>query len=220
MTRPVTIVLADDHQVVREGLRRLLETVPGFAVVGEAAAGPEVVALVERVKPRVVVVDLMMPGLGGVEVTRQLRERAPDARVIILSMHSAEAFVLEALRAGAAGFVPKDAPGAELIRAVHETAAGRRYLSPPLTDAVIAAYVERTAQGSTDPFDALTAREREVLALAAEGCTSKQIAQRLSISPRTAESHRASLMKKLALKGQTDLVRYALQRGLLPPDSP
>jgi two-component system, NarL family, response regulator NreC len=189
-------------------------------VVGQVADGLEVVALVERLKPRVLVTDLMMPGLGGIEVTRQLAKRVPGTHVVVLSMHIAESFVLEALKSGASGFVPKDAPGTELVRAIREVAAGRRYLSPPLSDLVIAAYVDQTRGGSVDVFDTLTQREREVLQLAAQGLTSKEIARRLELSPRTAESHRANLMKKLGLKGQTDLVRYALSRGLLPPDTP
>jgi two-component system, NarL family, response regulator NreC len=184
------------------------------------ADGLEVVALVERLKPRVLVTDLMMPGLGGIEVTRQLAKRVPDTRVVVLSMHIAESFVLEALKGGASGFVPKGAPGTELVRAIREAAAGRRYLSPPLSDLIIAAYVDQTKGGTVDVFDTLTQREREVLQLAAQGLTSKEIARRLELSPRTAESHRANLMKKLDLKGQTDLVRYALNRGLLPPETP
>jgi two-component system, NarL family, response regulator NreC len=135
-------------------------------------------------------------------------------------MHAEHAFVQEALQGGASAYVPKDAPGAELIRAIREAAAGRRYLSPPLADAMIGAYLERGGQEPADPLDALTAREREVLHLSAQGLTSKDIARRLAISSRTAESHRASLMRKLGLHGQTDLIRFALKRGILPQDSP
>jgi two-component system, NarL family, response regulator NreC len=189
-------------------------------VVGEVADGLDVVGLVERIKPHVLVTDLMMPGIGGIEVTRQLRTRVPGTRVVVLSMHIAESFVLEALKGGAAGFVPKDAPSTELVRAIREVAAGRRYLSPPLSDAVIAAYVDKAKEGVVDVYDTLTRREREVLYLAAQGLTSKEVARRLDVSPRTAESHRANLMKKLGLKGQTDLVRYALNRGLLSRETP
>jgi DNA-binding NarL/FixJ family response regulator len=212
-------VLADDHQVVREGLRRLLEGEPDFAVVGEVADGLAVSPLVKRLRPRVVVTDLMMPGIGGIEVTRQIRRHSPETRVVILSMHVAESFVLEALKGGAAAFVPKDAPGSELLRAVREAAAGRRYLSPPLSDTLIDALLEGKERPA-DPLLELTDREREVLHLSARGLTSKEIAQRLALSPRTAESHRANLMRKLGLKHQTDLVRFALQHGILPTDSP
>ncbi|HEY6140314.1 MAG TPA: response regulator transcription factor [Thermoanaerobaculia bacterium] len=212
-------MLADDHQVVREGLRRLLEGEPDFAVVGEVADGLAVSPLVKRLRPRVVVTDLMMPGIGGIEVTRQIRRHSPETRVVILSMHVAESFVLEALKGGAAAFVPKDAPGSELLRAVREAAAGRRYLSPPLSDTLIDALLEGKERPA-DPLLELTDREREVLHLSARGLTSKEIAQRLALSPRTAESHRANLMRKLGLKHQTDLVRFALQHGILPTDSP
>lgn len=212
-------MLADDHQVVREGLRRLLEGEPDFAVVGEVADGLAVSPLVKRLRPRVVVTDLMMPGIGGIEVTRQIRRHSPETRVVILSMHVAESFVLEALKGGAAAFVPKDAPGSELVRAVREAVAGRRYLSPPLSNTLIDALLEGKERPA-DPLLRLTDREREVLHLCARGLTSKEIAQRLALSPRTAESHRANLMRKLGLKHQTDLVRFALQHGILPPGSP
>jgi DNA-binding NarL/FixJ family response regulator len=135
-------------------------------------------------------------------------------------MHVAETFVLDALKSGAAGFVPKDAPGTELIRAIREAAAGRKYLAPPLSDTLIDAFLERDDAGPAHPMDTLTEREREVLQLAAQGLTNKQVAQRLDLSTRTAESHRANLMKKLGLHTQTDLIRFALQRGLLPPNTP
>ncbi len=215
-----TIVLADDHHVVRQGLRALLEAETDFSVVGEAADGLEVAGLVERLEPDVLIADVMMPGLGGLEVTRQISRRTPHTRVIILSMYDNEAYVAEALRNGAAGYVLKCASGAELIRAVRAVAAGRRYLSPPLSEGAIEAYVERAKAGTLDLYDTLTTREREVLHLAAEGHTSAEIARRLSISPRTAETHRANLMRKLGLQTQTDLIRYALRRKILPPDPP
>lgn len=190
-----------------------------FAVIGEVADGLEVIPLVTRLRPRVLVTDLMMPGIGGMEVTRQLSARQPETRVVILSMHIEESFVLEAIKSGAAAFVPKDAPGSELVRAVREAAAGRRYLSPPLSDTLFDAFREGR-DWPADPLDALTAREREVLSLSAQGLTSKEIAQRLALSPRTAESHRASLMRKLNLRSQTDLVRFALKYRILPPHSP
>ena len=206
--------------MVRDGLRRLLDAEPDLSVVGEVADGLSVVPIVEKIRPRVLVTDLMMPGLGGIEVTRQLAKRVPDTRVIVFSMHVADTFVLDALKNGAAGFVPKDAPGTELIRAIREAAAGRKYLAPPLSDTLIEAFLERGDAPPADPIDTLTEREREVLHLAAQGLTNKEVARRLDLSPRTAESHRANLMKKLGLHTQTDLIRFALQRGLLPPDSP
>jgi two-component system, NarL family, response regulator NreC len=211
-----TIVLADDHRVVREGLRALLEAEPGFRVVGQAGDGLEAVELVARLQPRVLVVDLMMPSLNGLEVVRQVASRAPGTRVIVLSMHANEAYVLDALRHGVAGYVLKDASGAELVRAVREVMAGRRYLSAPLSLRAIDAYAERARALPGDAYEALTSRERQVFQLAAEGHTSAEIAERLGISPRTAETHRANLMRKLGLRSQGDLVHFALQRGLLP----
>lgn len=213
-----TIVLADDHPVVRQGLRVLLEAEPDFAIVGEAADGLEVAPLVERLKPNVLVLDLMLPGLNGLEVTRQVHQRTPQTRVIILSMYGNEAYVLEALRKGAAGYVLKAASGAELVRGVREVLAGRRYLSPPLSDSAVEAYVERAKTAPLDAYETLTTREREVLHLAAEGRSNTEVAARLGISARTAETHRANLMRKLGLHSQTELVRYALRRGILPPE--
>jgi len=211
-----TIVLADDHHVVRQGLRSLLEAEPDFSIVGEAGDGLEAAQLVERLQPDVLVLDLMMPGLNGLEVTRQVSQRSPQTHVVILSMHPNEAYVLEALRAGAAAYVIKESTSAELVRAVREAVAGRRYLSPPLSERAIEVYMQKAESAALDPYETLTAREREVLHLAAEGHTNAEIADRLFISRRTVETHRANLMRKLGLRSQTDLIRYALQRGILP----
>lgn len=211
----VTLLLADDHHVVRQGLRALLQTEPDFRVIGEASDGLEVADLVERMKPTVLVVDLMMPGLNGLEVTRQVSKRSPQTRVLILSMHSDEAYVLQALRNGAAGYVLKDSSAADLVHGVREVAAGRRYLSPPLSDRAIEIYGQSATDATLDIYETLTTREREVLHLAAEGRSNVEIGDRLSISPRTVETHRAHLMRKLGLQGQTDLVRYALRRGII-----
>jgi two-component system, NarL family, response regulator NreC len=212
----VTIVLADDHHVMRQGLRLVLEAQEHFQVVAEAGNGLDAIALVERFNPCVLIVDVMMPGFNGLEVTRQVRQRAPRTRVIVLSMYSNEAYVLEALRHGAAGYVLKDAHADELVHAVHEVVAGRRYLSPPLSERAIEAYLQKAQDAVLDPYETLTTREREVLQLAAEGRTNSDIAAALYISPRTVETHRANVMRKLGLQNQADLIRYALQRGLLP----
>ncbi len=211
-----TIVLADDHHIVRQGLRALLEGQPDFQLVGEAGDGLEAVQLTERLKPDVLIIDLMMPSLNGLEATRQLGQRSPHTRVVILSMHANEAYVLEALRNGAVGYVLKDSSAADLVQAVREVVAGRRYLSSPLSERAIAAYIQKASDVALDPYDMLTNREREVLHLAAEGYTNAEIADQLSISPRTAETHRANLMHKLGLHTHTDLIRYALRRGILP----
>lgn len=210
-----TIILADDHNIVRQSLRLLLEAEADFEVVGEAADGLEVLGLVERLHPDVLVLDVMMPGINGLEVTWQVRQSYPETRVIILSMHANEAYVLAALRNGADGYVLKDASAEDLLQAVREVALGRRYLSPPFSQLSLEKYLEKTQSTAVDIQDALTAREREVLHLAADGHTSAEIAGLLSISPRTAETHRANMMRKLGLHAQADLIRYALQRGII-----
>ena len=222
-----TIVLADDHVVVRQGLKALLEAEAGLRVVGEAADGMEAVHMVERLSPDVLVTDLMMPSLNGLEVTRQTRKRSPQTRIVILSMYSNEAYVVEALRGGAMAYVLKDSSAADLVQAVREVTVGHRYLSPPLSERAIEAYTRLAEASNLDTFDMLGSREREVLHLAAEGLSNTEIAARLSISPRTAETHRANLKRKLGLRGQADLVRYAVTRGILPmqhtatvPDAP
>ncbi len=213
----VSLMIVDDHQVVREGLRALLERDPDFSVVGEAGTGLKVADLVDRLRPNVLLLDLMLPGLNGLEVIRQVRQRTPATRVLILSMHPDEAYVTEALRHGAAGYCLKTAKAEEVIAAVRAVAAGKHYLSPPLSDRLIEAYVQQ-ANPPTDAYEALTTREREVLHLAAEGHANTEIAARLGISPRTVETHRANLMRKLDLQGHADLVRYAIRRGLVSPE--
>jgi two-component system, NarL family, response regulator NreC len=212
----ISIVLADDHPVVRRGMRAIMDSEPDFSIVGEACDGLDTVRLVERLKPDVLVLDLMMPGLSGLEAMRVLRERVPKTRVVVLSMHSNKAFVAEALKIGATGYVLKGCTEDNLVRAVRDAAAGVRFLSPSVNAIAIDAYIEQTKAGPFDPHETLTAREREVLQLAAEGKTSTEIAERLHISHRTVENHRAHLMQKLGLQNQTELVRYALDRGMLP----
>ena len=213
----IRILLADDHQVVREGFRALLQAEPDFEIVAETGDGLEAVRLAEHQKPHVLVVDLMMPGLNGLEVARQITQRLPRTHIVVLSMHANEAYVLEALKNGACAYVLKDASAAELVRAVREANAGRRYLSPPLSEPAIDNYIQRTRNSdSLDLYDTLTNREREVLQLGAEGHTNAEIAGRLFISPCTVETHRANVMHKLGLRSQTELVRYALRRGILP----
>ena len=210
------IVLADDHPVVRHGVRSLLQSDADLAVVGEASDGIETVQMVEKLQPDILVVDLMIPGLNGLEITRQAKQRSPGTRIIILSMHANEPYVLEALKNGASGYVLKDSSGTDLIQAIRTVAAGQRYLSPPLSERAVEAYMMKSQETVFDAYEGLTDREREVLQLAAEGLSNPDIAGRLSISPRTVETHRANLMRKLGLKTQTDLIRYALKRGILP----
>jgi DNA-binding NarL/FixJ family response regulator len=211
----VQIILADEQAVVRQGARLLLEAQPDFHVVAEAADGFEAITEVKTRRPDVLIMGLMMPSLIGLEVTRRVRQQEPETGIVILAMHSDESYILEALENGAAGYVLKGSPMDYLLRAIREVAAGRHYLSPPLSEYAIDAYLRQAHAAALDPYESLTAREREVLQLAAQGHSSSDIAARLFISPRTVESHRANLMHKLGLHNQTDLVRYALRRGLL-----
>lgn len=213
----ITIVLADDHHIVRQALKTLLETESGFEFVGEAGDGLEALKIVERLKPRILVCDLMMPGLNGLEVTREVTKTS-KTRVIILSMHSSDSHVLEALKNGASGYVLKDAQASELVHAIREVAAGRRYLSKPLSERAVEMYARKLGSTDSDPYDKLTTRERQVLQLAAEGLTNPQISGRLFISTRTTETHRANLMRKLQLQNQSELIRYAVKRGIIQVD--
>ena len=211
------VVLVDDHELIRQGVSALLQPEADIEVVGQAGDGLAALELVERLRPDVVVADLMLPGLGGLELTRQVVRRSPRTRVVVLSMHTEEPLVLEALDRGASAYVLKDSGIAELLRAIREAARGRRYLSPPLSDKAVSAYVRRDDRGAPlDPYEALTPRERQVLHLAAEGLPNAAVAKRLGISARTAETHRARLLHKLALRNQTDLVRWAIDRGIIP----
>jgi two-component system response regulator NreC len=213
-----SIVLADDHPIVRRGLQAVLEHEPDFSIVGIASDGLETVRLTERLKPDVLILDLVMPGLSGLEVLRILRERSLRTRVVILSMHSTRAFVAQALQNGATGYVLKDSTEKDLSCAVREAAAGRRFLSPPVTETAISAYIELSKSSSFDPHDTLTPRQREVLQLTAEGKTNAEMAERLNISQRTVENHRAILMQKLGLQNQTELIRYAIRHDLIAAD--
>lgn len=214
----VTIVLADDHPLVRLGLQALLQAQADFCVVGEASDGLEALRVVEHLKPQVLVLDLQMPHLSGLPVLQQVSKRCPATRVIILSMHRDESYVIQALQHGAAAYVLKDANSTELVQAIRAVASGHRYLSPPLSDYALEAYAQKAKATALDSYATLTEREQEVLHLAAEGHNSGEIAARLFISPRTAETHRAHLMRKLGLASHTDLVRYALRRGIIPLD--
>jgi len=212
----ISIVLADDHPLLRRGIRSVFEAESDFAVVGEADDGLQTLRLAERLRPDVLVLDLMMPGLNGLDALPALARRCPQTRVVVLSMYSDEAYVRQALCGGACAYVLKGGDPGLLVLAVREASAGRHYLSPPLSERAIEAYLESARSGPPDPHEALTPREREVLQLAAEGHTGAEIGRRLSISPRTVEMHRANLMHKLGLRTQADLIRYALRRGVIP----
>jgi len=216
----VTIVLADDHAIVRQGLRTLLESNPLFEVVGEASDGREAIELVKRRQPAVLIADLMMPGVNGLQLTSQVSRLKTNTRLIVLSMYRDEAYVLEAFRNGAAGYVAKESSGAELFQAIQETLAGHRYLSPVIFEASKDSYafqgsaLRTPRTGPADPYATLTPRERSVLRLVVEGASSRDIADRLKVGARAIETHRAGLMRKLGLKTRAELIRYALHRGV------
>ena len=214
----VRVLLADDHPIVLQGLRRLMESKPDFLVVAETEDGLEVLPLAERLKPDVLIVDVMMPGLNGLEVTRKVCQEVEGVRVIVLSMHKDDAIVLQALRNGASGYVIKDTGPKELVDAIREVMAGRRYLSPSIAARFSEDILCHAHELPADPYDQLTDREREVLHLVAEGYTGQEIAKRLTISPRTAEQHRANVMRKLRFQNQRELVRFAIKKGILSID--
>lgn len=215
----VKVFLADDHPIVLQGLRRLLESKTDFQVVGETGDGLEVVGLVDNYRPDVLIVDLMMPGLNGLEVTRQVCRRFENTRVIVLSMHKDDDYVIQALRNGAVGYVIKDTGPSELVEAINQVMGGKQYLSPAIAERIRKQQINHPDVPLMDPYEQLTSREREVLQLVAEGYTGKEIADRLTISPRTAEQHRSNIMRKLGLTNQREIVRYALRKGILAVDS-
>ena len=216
MTSATRVLLADDHALVRVGIRSLLSTISGFDVVGEAGTGHEAVELADQLRPHVVLMDIAMPGISGLDATARLVERHPEIHVIILSMHASEEYALQALRAGAAGYLLKDADLLELERAIVAVARGETYLSPAISKHVIADYKRRVAE-QPEPIDRLTPRQREVLQLIAEGLSTKEIAFKLGLSVKTVETHRAQLMERLEIRDVAGLVRFAIRSGLVDP---
>jgi DNA-binding NarL/FixJ family response regulator len=210
MSRKIRILLADDHAVVRQGFRLILNQEPDMEVVGESGDGSDVVRLAQQLRPGLVIMDIAMPRVNGVEATRRIMEAYPEARILILSMHKDAVYVRETLRAGAKGYLLKDSIDQDLLRAVRAVAAGNGFLSPEVSGTVLQDY-----QQVEDPFDRLTAREREVLQMLAEGKIAKEIATELDISVYTVDAHRGRIMKKLGLRSSTEIVRFAMRRGLI-----
>jgi DNA-binding NarL/FixJ family response regulator len=211
---PVRVLLADDHALVRAGIRALLEGLEGVTVVAEAGNGSEVLGLARRHRPDVALLDISMPGLGGLEASAQLKEELPQVRVVMLSMHANEEYVLQALRAGAAGYMLKDSATAELELALQAVMQGETYLSPRISKQMVEGYVQRV--GAEQPAaDNLTPRQRQVLQLIAGGHSTKEIAYRLELSVKTVETHRAQLMERLQIRDIAGLVKYAIRRGLV-----
>lgn len=213
----ITILLAEDHHIVRQGLKSMLSAEKGFRLLGEAGDGLTAMELVAKHTPDVLVLDLMIPRLHGLEVVRRVRKEHPSTRILVLSMNSEDPYVVEALRSGATGYVLKDCATSNLPEAIRSVAAGKRYLSPALAERAIDALFQNRGEAGLDPYDTLTERERVVLQMAAEGMGNPEVAEKLFISPRTAESHRANLMRKLGLRSQTDLVRYAIRKKIITP---
>ncbi len=210
------ILLADDHALLRLGLRKILEERPEWQVIAEAGDGRTAVRQTLELSPDVVVLDIGMPLLNGIEVTRQIIRRLTSIGVLILSMHADEAYITQALRAGARGYLLKDSAGTELIRAVSAVAAGKSFFSPAVAKVMLDDYVQRLAdKGIEDRYELLSEREREILQLVAEGHSSKSVAELLSISPATVETHRAHILQKLDIHNTAELVLYAVRRGVI-----
>lgn len=208
------ILLADDHRIVREGLRSLVAGLPGVEVIAEAEDGRTAVELARKLAPQVVVMDIGMPDLNGIEATRRLAAEAPHVRVIALSMHSDNRYVSEMLKAGARGYLLKDAAFEELALALRTVMAGQVYLSPAISRTVVSDYVRHLTAGEPALAAALTTREREILQLVAEGASTKEIAARLSISLKTVDTHRQHIMDKLGVRSVAELTKYAVREGL------
>lgn len=218
-TAPIRVLLVDDHTILREGVCSLLAGEPDMSVVGEARDGLEAVEQVDRLEPDVVVMDMVMPRMNGLEATAQIKKRHPDVRILILSMYDDDEYVQQIFQAGAAGYVLKRVAAADLVRAIREVHGGSSFLYPPIAAKLIEDYVRRVRGTEVkDADEPLTTREREVLKLIAEGNTNHQIAEQLTVSKKTIESHRANIMRKLDLHDVTELVKYALRKGLIKLD--
>jgi len=207
-----TILIVDDHPIVREGLRRVLEGEPDFRIVGEASDGPEALALLESLHPALLILDVALPGMNGIEIAREAAKRAPGTRILILSMYPLLTYVTDALASGVGGYLLKDTDIQNVIPAIRRVLAGERYLSPPLSEQVVEAYARRSREGFLEPYDTLTTRERDVLRLLGEGMSAPEIARQWSLSLRTVEHHRASIMRKLGLANSSQLIAYAVRR--------
>jgi DNA-binding NarL/FixJ family response regulator len=215
--RKIRVMLADDHTILREGIKGLLEKADDIEVVGEAGDGSEAVAKAQQLSPDVVLMDITMPGMNGLEATRQIKVLKPEIKVLILTMHESNQYISQFLRSGASGYVLKDTAASELAGAIRAVDAGNAFLYPSIARKLLDGYLQRPEEGGeSESDDGLTEREREVLKMVAEGRTNREIAETLSLSIRTVQAHRANLMGKLHMHDRTELVRYAIRKGLIP----
>jgi two-component system response regulator NreC len=215
----ISLILADDHAVVRSGLRMLLEAQPDMQIVAEVESGTEAVEKVESLRPNVILMDIQMPGVSGIEATREIRRIAPDTAVLALTMHEDDQYFFEMLNAGASGYVPKRAAPDELLTAIRTVARGEVFLYPSLATRLVQDYLKRDEEDEQNQvYDELTPREREVLILIAEGLSNAEIGEKLVISVKTVDRHRENIMRKLNMHSRIDLVKYAIKRGLLDLD--
>ena len=214
--KSIRVLLADDHKLIRAGLRLVVDQQPDLSVVGEADDGRQAVELAKSLKPDVVVMDIGMPNLNGIEAARQIGEMDPGAAVVMLSMHSDESYVLRALSAGARAYLLKDSATTDLVQAIHAVAEGKSFFSPAVSKVLLQDYMRKLRRsGAEDSYDLLSPREREVLQLVAEGKSNKEVASLLNLSVYTVETHRAKIMQKLNLKGVPELILYAVRKGII-----
>lgn len=212
----IHVLLTDDHTILRAGLKVMLNAQTDIEVVGEAQNGRQALIEAQRLQPDIVLMDIAMPDMNGIEATRLLRKQLPDVKVLILTMHENDEYVFQALRAGASGYMMKEAAATDLIAALRIVHGGHFYLSPPVQSLMVSDYLQRVRTGGEkDSYSCLTEREREILKLVAEGLTNNQIAERLVISPKTVDTHRTHIMDKLDLHSRAELVKYAIRHGLL-----
>ncbi|MEW8978083.1 MAG: response regulator transcription factor [Symbiobacterium sp.] len=215
----IRVLICDDHMMVRQGVRMVLQSEPDLELVGEAGRGEEVVELTKQLRPDVVIMDISLPDISGIEATKRIKEAVPETRVIGLTMHEEEPYVLEFLRAGADAYIVKRSAAADLVGAIRAVMEGQAVLDPAVTRAVVSGYVSRpnpAAARAQEPCP-LTPREREILILVAEGLTNAEIAKRLFISEKTVQTHRSNMLDKLGIHDRTELVRYAIRQGLVEP---
>lgn len=214
----INLLLVDDHQVVRTGLRMLLEGQPDMKIVGEADSGHQALEKAKEFAPNVIVMDITLPDISGIEATRLIKEAFPEIAVVALTIHEDEQYFFEMLQAGASGYVPKRAAPEDLITSIRAAFAGEIYIYPSLAKALVADFLGRSSQGSEHPsLDGLTTREQEVLSLLAEGLSNDEIGEALNISRHTVARHRENLMRKLELHSRSELVKYAIRKGLISP---